>query len=96
VLENLSNRAVAARFQGDLAVAAEDNRVLRAPSPVIVPARDAAGAARAVRVFLQADFTAKELAELRGPRAGPAAAVPGGRDDQRARRPGQRNHRRGI
>lgn len=63
VLENLSNRAVEPRFQGDFAVAAEDNRVLRAPSPVIVPARDAAGAAGAVRVFLQADFTAKELSE---------------------------------
>lgn len=28
-----------------------------------MPARDAAGAAGAVRVFLQADFTAKELSE---------------------------------
>lgn len=63
VLENLSNRAVEARFEGDFAVAAEDNRVLRAPSPIIVPARDDAGTAGQVRVFLQAEFTAKELSE---------------------------------
>jgi hypothetical protein len=63
VLENLSSRAVEARFEGDFAVASQDNRVLRAPSPVIVPARDTASAAGQVRVFLQADFTAKELAE---------------------------------
>ncbi|MFE2540994.1 hypothetical protein [Actinacidiphila glaucinigra] len=63
VLENLSGRAIEARFEGDFAVAAEDNRELRAPSPLIVPARETGGADGEVRVFLQANFTAKELSE---------------------------------
>ncbi|MDF2435149.1 MAG: hypothetical protein JWP44_4780 [Mucilaginibacter sp.] len=63
VLENLSGRAIEARFEGDLAVASEDSRALPAPSPIVVPAREAGSTAGEVRVFLQANFTAKELSE---------------------------------
>ncbi|CAG7623727.1 exported hypothetical protein [Actinacidiphila bryophytorum] len=64
-----------------------------APFPVIVPARDAAGAAGWCVSSCSRTSPRRTVGKRRGPRAGPAAAVPGGRDDQRARRPGRRNHR---
>jgi hypothetical protein len=63
VLENLSGRAIEARFEGDLVVASEDSLVRPAPSPIVVPAREDGSTDNKIQVFLQANFTAKELSE---------------------------------
>jgi hypothetical protein len=55
---------VEARFEGDLVLPPSDNNlVLPAPSPTLIPARDATGSPGEFRLYLQNNFTAKEFSE---------------------------------
>lgn len=64
VIENHSGWPVQAQFEGDLVVSSgDDRRILPAPTPVLVPGRDASGAPGTLRVFLQKSFSIQELSE---------------------------------
>ncbi|MFJ2937941.1 hypothetical protein ACIO8G_34900 [Streptomyces sp. NPDC087219] len=63
VVENHSSWPVQAQFEGDLFVSGEDRRIHPAPTPVLVPGREASGAPGTLRVYLQKAFSTQELAE---------------------------------
>ncbi|WP_432063411.1 hypothetical protein [Streptomyces sp. S1] len=64
VIENHGSWPVQVQFDGDLVTpVGEDRRIRPAPSPALVPGRDASGAPGALRVFLQKAYTIQEFTE---------------------------------